>query len=147
MVDIKLSFTDYLFCNYITLIKQCKIHYIKLGKALLFLRNLTIFLENWKFWWVPTTTRFNIFCWNFSHFSYFSVSTNRFSRSFYYLGSSFLLRSCVIDQPGLCDCIETRLFYFGKKFKIWAKWNKSQAPFWRYWEVEILCKIWPNIIK
>ena len=127
MVNIKLSFTDSLFFNYITLIKQCKIHYINLDKALLLLRNLIIFLENWKFWWTPTATGF--------------------LGSFYCLDSSFLLRSCVIDKPCFCECIETRLFCFGKELKIWTKWNKSQIPFWRRWEVGNGCKILTKIIK
>ena len=28
----------------------------------------TVFCQkNWKFWWAPTTTDFNNFCWNFAH--------------------------------------------------------------------------------
>ena len=50
------------FCNLLILIKLYKIPYLNLDKALLFPRNQAICLKNWKLWWTPTATEFNIFC-------------------------------------------------------------------------------------
>ena len=75
VVNIKLGFTDLLICNLITLIEQCKIHYLNLDKALLFPRNQTICLKNWRLRRAPTTKKFIIFCWNFAHVSHLSMST------------------------------------------------------------------------
>ena len=58
---IKLGFTGKLFYNLIILIKQCKIQWLNLDKALLFPRNQAICMKNWKLWRAPTTIEFNIF--------------------------------------------------------------------------------------
>ena len=70
------------FYNLVILIKQCKIPYKNLDKALLFWRNQVLCLKNWKLWWAPTTIDFNNFCWNFTHVSYLPVSTKECSRFF-----------------------------------------------------------------
>ena len=49
VVNIKLDFTDKLFCNLIKIIKWCKIQYSNLDKALLFLGNQVIWRKNWNF--------------------------------------------------------------------------------------------------
>ena len=56
------------------LIKLYKIRYLNLEKALLFPRNQAICLRNWKLWRAPISTKFNIFCWNFAHVSYLTMS-------------------------------------------------------------------------
>ena len=61
LLNIKLGFMDWLLYYFIILIKQCKIPYRTLGKALLFSRNKVFCLKNWKLWRVPTTLEFNIF--------------------------------------------------------------------------------------
>ena len=35
--------------------------------------------ENEKLWQVPTTTKFNKFCWNFAHVFYLIISIKRYS--------------------------------------------------------------------
>ena len=74
LVNIKLCFRTY-FCNLIIQIKWCKIQYLNLDKALLFLSNQVISLKNWKLWQGPTTTEFNIFCLHFPHVSVLPMST------------------------------------------------------------------------
>ena len=73
--NIRLRFTELLFCNLIILIKWCKIQYLSLDEALLFPRNQVTCLKNLKLWWAPTTIELNIFCWNFAHASVLSMST------------------------------------------------------------------------
>ena len=60
VVNIKLGFMDQLFCNFIMLIKLCKIQYWNFDKALAFPRNQIICLKNWKPWRTPTAVKFNI---------------------------------------------------------------------------------------
>ena len=48
--------------------------FAKIDKALMFLWNKVFCLKNIKFWQTPTTIEFNIFCWNFAHVSYLSIS-------------------------------------------------------------------------
>ena len=69
VVNIKLGFMDQLFCNFIMLIKLCKIQYWNFDKALAFPRNQIICLKNWKPWWTPTGVKFNILGWIFAHVS------------------------------------------------------------------------------
>ena len=78
--NLKLAFTDWFF---IILIKLSKIWYLNLDKALLFPRTKVICLKNWKLWRAPTTIKFIIFWWNFSHVSYLTMSTKGCSRFFY----------------------------------------------------------------
>ena len=61
-----------------------------------------------KLWRDPTTTEFNIFCWNFAHLFYLPVFIKRCS------GFFILFRSCVVDRPGFCEWVEIRSFYFGE---------------------------------
>ena len=75
LVNIKLSFTDQLFCNLIMLINWCKIQYLNLEKALVLPRSQIICLENWELWRAPTTVEFNIYCWNFVRVSVLRMST------------------------------------------------------------------------
>ena len=70
VVNIKLGFMDWFFYRFIILIKQCKIPFKTLDKALLFSRNQVYCLKNWKLWRVLTTVEFNIFYWNIGHVSY-----------------------------------------------------------------------------
>ena len=79
VVTLKLAFTEWFFYNLVLLIKLCKIWYLDLDKALLFPKNHVICLKIWKLWQAPTTTQFNIFCWNFAHVSYLTMSTKGFS--------------------------------------------------------------------
>ena len=74
MVNLKLAFTEWFFYNLVILMKLCKIWYLNLDKALLFLRNQVICQKKWKLWQAPTTTKFNIFCWNFVCVSYLTMS-------------------------------------------------------------------------
>ena len=76
VVKLKLAFMESFFYNLVMLIKLYKIRYLDLDKALLFPRNQAICLKNWKLWQAPTTTKFNIFCWNFAQVSYLTMSTN-----------------------------------------------------------------------
>ena len=69
IVNIKFGFMDWFLYYFILLIKQCKILYKTLDKALLFSRNQVICLKNRKLWRAPA----NIFFWNFV--SYLSMST------------------------------------------------------------------------
>ena len=74
------------FCyNLIILIKQFKIPYKNLDKALLFSRNQVFCLKIWKLWRAPTILQFNIFCWNFAHVFYLPMSTKVVRYLFIYL--------------------------------------------------------------
>ena len=68
-VKLKLCFTKWFFYNLVILIKLYKIRCLNIDKALLFPRNQAISLKNWKLWRAPTTSKFNICCWNFAHVS------------------------------------------------------------------------------
>ena len=85
VVDLKLVFTEWFFYNLVILIKLCKIWYLNLDKALLFLRNQVICLKNWKLWQAPTTIKFNIFCWDFARVSYLTMSTKGCLGFFYFV--------------------------------------------------------------
>ena len=61
VVNLKLAFTDWFFCNLIILIRLCKIRYLNLDKALLFPGNQVIFLKKWQLWRDPTTIKFKYF--------------------------------------------------------------------------------------
>ena len=95
-----MAFKESFFYNLLILIKLYKIRYLNLNKALLFKRNQAIFLKNWKLWGAPTTTKFNIFCWNCAHVSYLTMSTKAC------LGFFILFRSWVINKN-----VETRSFF------------------------------------
>ena len=49
---------------------------------------------------------FNIFCWNFEHVSYLTISTKGSSRSFL-----ILFRSWVIEKPHFRECVESSSFF------------------------------------
>ena len=114
VVSLKLAFAGWFFYNLVILIKLCKIRYLNLEKAL-FPRNQVICLKNWKFWRGPTTITFNIFCWNFAHVSYLTMSTKGC------LGFFFILfRSWVINKNVKNACVETRsvfIFANNSRFK------------------------------
>ena len=76
MVNCKLAFRDWFFCNLVILIKLCKIRYLNLDKTPLFPRIQVICLKNWKLWQAATTIKFNIFCLNFEHVSYSTIRHN-----------------------------------------------------------------------
>ena len=42
-------------------------------------------LKNWELWRAPATSEFNIFCWNFEHISYSSLSAKGCSGCFFIL--------------------------------------------------------------
>ena len=107
VVKLKLNFMEWFFCNLVILITLYKIRYLNLDKALLFPRNQAICLKNRKLWRAPTTTMFNIFCWNFAHVSYLAISTKGCSRFFL-----ILFRSWVINKNVKNECVETRSFLF-----------------------------------
>ena len=67
-------FLDWFYYNLIILIKQCKMPYKSLGKALSFLRNQVFCLKIWKLLQAPTILQFNIFCWNVAHVFYLPLS-------------------------------------------------------------------------
>ena len=73
VVKLKLDFMEWFFYNLVILIKLYKTRYLNLDKALLFPRNQAIYLKNRKLWRASTTTKFNIFCWNFAHVSYLTM--------------------------------------------------------------------------
>ena len=80
VVKLKLAFMEWFFYNLVILNKLNKIGYLNLDKALLFPRNQVICLKIWKLWWAAT--KFNIFCWNFAHVSYLTMSTKECSEFF-----------------------------------------------------------------
>ena len=59
----------------IILIKQRKISYKNLDKALSFSKNQVFCLKIWKLWRAPTILQINIFCWHSAHVFYLPVST------------------------------------------------------------------------
>ena len=75
VVNLKLFLTERSFYTSIILITLCKIRYLNLDKSLLFPKGQVICLKNWKLWRTRTTLKFNIFCWNFAHVSYLTMST------------------------------------------------------------------------
>ena len=77
----------------VILIKQYKIPYKILDKALLFSINQVFCLKNWKFWRAPNAIDFDNFCWNFAHVPYLPMSTKRCVGFFF-----ILLRIWVICQ-------------------------------------------------
>ena len=91
VVILKLTFTELFFYNLIILIKLYKIWYLNLDKVLLFPRNQVVFLKNWKLWRAPTIIKFNIFCWNFAHASYLTMSTKGCSEFFFILFKSWVI--------------------------------------------------------
>ena len=90
VAEIKLGFMDWFLYYFIILIKECKISYKTLDKALLFSRNQVFCLKNWKLWRAPTTLEFNFFCWNFAHVSYLPMSTKACSGFFLYCLLNYL---------------------------------------------------------
>ena len=79
---VKLKFMEWFFYNLVIVIKLYKLRYLNIDKVLLFSRKQVICLKNWKVWRAPTTTKFNIFWWNFAHFSYLTMSTKACSGFF-----------------------------------------------------------------
>ena len=93
-------------------------------------------LKNWKFWRAPTTIEFNVFCWNFAHASYLSISTKGCSRFFF-----LLFRSWVISKKEKRPGFYILVFYIvinnsrSKQNK-----KKSRTHFCRHWSLENVCK-------
>ena len=52
------------------------------------------YLKNWNLWRAPTTIELNIFCWNFAHASYLTMTREGCSEFFN------LVRSWVDNQNG-----------------------------------------------
>ena len=104
-----------------------KIWYLNIDKALLFLRNQAICLKNWKLRRAPTTTKFDIICWNFAHVSYLTISTKGCS------GFFILFRTWVINKNLKNDCVETRSFLiFANNSGSKQNKKKSRIPFCRH---------------
>ena len=101
VVKLKLAFMEWFFYNLVILIKLYKIRYLNLDKALLFPRNQAICLKNWKIWRAPTTTKFNICCWNVT-----SQCLQKDVRIFF-----IFLRSWVINKSVKNKCVKTRSFF------------------------------------
>ena len=129
MVKLKLAFMEWFFYNLVILIKLYKTRYLNLNKALLFPRNQAIYVKYWKLWRAPTTTKFNIFFWNFAHVSYLTM----FSKEC--LGFFFILfRSGVINKNVKHESVETRSFFiFANNSRSKINKNKSRTPFFRPW--------------
>ena len=45
-----------------------------LCQSLFFNKVAGLCLKNWKLYWAPTTIEFNLFCWNFAHVFYITMS-------------------------------------------------------------------------
>ena len=73
VVKLKLVFMESFFYILVILIKLYKIQNLNLDKALLFPRNQATCLKKWKLRRAPTTTKLNIFCWNFADVSYLKL--------------------------------------------------------------------------
>ena len=88
------------------LIKGCKIQYLNLDKANLFPRNQVISLKNGNLWRAVTTIEFNTFLLKFC--TRFGL-TNAYNRVF---GTFlFCLDLKLLINPGICECVETGLFF------------------------------------
>ena len=105
VIKLKLAFIERFFYNLAILIKLYRIRYLNLDKVLLFPGNQAICLKNWKLWRAPTTTKFNIFCWNFAQVSYLKMSTNGV-RDFF-----VLFRSWVVNKNVKNEGVETSSFF------------------------------------
>ena len=108
VVRLKFAFMEWFLYNLLMLIKLYKIQHLNLDKALLFPRNQAICLKNWKFWRAKTTSKFNIFCWNFAHVSYLTMSIEGVLDFF------ILFRSWVINTNVKNESVEPGLFDFCK---------------------------------
>ena len=82
---------EWFFYNLVILIKLYKIRYLNLDEVLLFPGNQAICLKN------PTTTKFNIFCWNFAQVSYLKMSANSV-RDFFVLFRSWVINKNVKNE-------------------------------------------------
>ena len=133
---------EWFFYNLVILIKLCKIWYLNLEKVLLFPRNQTISLKNWKLWRAPTTTKFNIFCWNFAHGSYLIMSTKGCS-------GFCLFRSWVIKKYVKNEYVETRSFVwvFANNSRSKKNLKKSRTHFCRHWWVGNVCEVSAKTIE
>ena len=103
------------FYNSLILIKLHKIRYLNLDKALLFPRDQAIWLKNGKLWRASTTTKFNIFSWNFAQVFYLQ-GLQKGVRVFL-----ILFRSWVINKNVKNECAETRSFWSRKRVGSFGK--------------------------
>ena len=124
VVKLKLAFLEWFFYNLVILIKLYKIWDLNLGKALLFLRSQAICLKNWRLWRSPTATKFNIFCWNFAHVFYLTMSTKGV-RDF-----SILIRSWIINKNVKSEWVGTRSFLI---FANNSRSKQNKTSFCRHW--------------
>ena len=76
-----------------------------------------------KFWWAPTTIGFNIFCWNFVQLSYLSLSSKGVQNFF------ILFRSWVIENPGVCECVDTSPFILANNSRSKQNETNLEHPF------------------
>ena len=116
VVKLKLAFMEWFFYNLVILVKTYEIRYLNLDKALLFPRNQAICLKNWKLWRAPTTTKFDIFCWNFAHFPTWQCLQKRV-RDFF-----ISFRSWVINKNIKNECVDLIMFIFANNSR--SKQNK-----------------------
>ena len=112
MVNIKLAFMDWFFCNLIILIKQRKMPYTNLDKVLLFSRNQVVFLKNWELRPTPTTAELIIFSPEISHwnFSYLGETLQKGVWNFFFF--SFCVDLELIIKIKKTWFIRTRFFKF-----------------------------------
>ena len=130
VVNLKLAFTGWFFYDSLILIKLCKMQYLNLDKTLLFLRNQVICLKNWNLWRATTTIKFIIFCWNFAHVPYLTMSTKGCSGLIL-----ILFRSWVISKNIKNEFVETRCFFiFANYSRFKQNLKNTEHPF-----VDITC--------
>ena len=72
MVKLELASMDWFFYNLVILIKLYKNWILKFRQSS---EKPGYLPKNWKLWRAQTTTKFNIFCWNFAHVSHLKMST------------------------------------------------------------------------
>ena len=129
VVKLKLAFMEWFFYNLVIIIKLYKIWHLNLDKALLFPRNQATCLKNWKLWRPATTTKFNIFCWNFAYISYLTMSTKECSWFFWFCLDLELL----IKTQNTRVCRNQIFLIFANNSRSKQKLEKSRTPFCRHW--------------
>ena len=116
------NFYGVIFYNLVILIKLFKIRYLNLDKALLFPRNQAV---SGKLKILTSSTKFNIFCWNFAHVSYLTISTEGCSGFFL-----ILFRSWVTNENIKNECVESRSFLiFANNSRFRQNKNNSEHTF------------------
>ena len=76
-------------------------------------------LKKWELLRAPTTIEFNIFCWNFTHFSCLTMSTKACSGFFFISFRSWVINKNIKNLASVTLNLN--------------KIKKSQTPFCRHW--------------